>query len=446
MYVPFALPTVSSRPSPLELNHVHCTLITQFPYCAAVSALLLWFMPAAVSEESVTPSPEYETPGPVNAKNFLPKPAFAGKKLFAESAAQNNGLQNTYRIRAGAQVYEVTGSAAALQFLQELRAIDELRRITTAKAFTHGLKQSAKGTYQTGKEIVRDPVSAVKKVPQGASRFFGKVKGFFTDDEDDTGQKSSAGQTIKGFLGVDDEKRKLAARLGVDVYSRNQTLQDELNRVASASAGGGLAFDIGTLPIGGAVGIGLTIIGIQQTVDSLINNSSPDSLRRWNEDTLAKLGANPDLAAQFLNHPWYTLRQATIITASLDKMATNPDLFLKSANEALTDQDGRYFEQVAQLLAAYSQKVAPLQSFRLQDGMLCAVDSNGNLVVPVSLDYAIWTASVAQRVDDLAHVPIDDPAIKSVQIYTDGNASDRVKAELSKRAIGYQRISLTTPN
>jgi hypothetical protein len=98
------------------------------------------------------------------------------------------------------------------------------------------------------------------------------------------------------------------------------------------------------------------------------------------------------------------------------------------------------------LLAAYSQKVAPLQSFRLQDGMLCAVDSNGNLVVPVSLDYAIWTATVAQRVDDLAHVPIDDPAIKSVQIYTDGNASDRVKAELSKRAIGYQRISLTTPN
>jgi hypothetical protein len=82
------------------------------------------------------------------------------------------------------------------------------------------------------------------------------------DDEDDTSQKSSAGEAVKGFLGVDDEKRKLAARLGVDVYSRNQTLQDELNRVASAAAGGGLAFDIGTLPIGGAIGIGLTVIGI----------------------------------------------------------------------------------------------------------------------------------------------------------------------------------------
>jgi hypothetical protein len=421
-------------------------LITQFPRCAALAALSVCIAPSAVPEENATASGEYETPGPVNAEDFLPKSAFTGKKLFVERTAQNNGLQNTYRIRAGTQEYEVTGSAAAVQCLQELKAIDDLRRISTAKAFAHGLKQSAKGTYQTGKEIVRDPVSAVKKVPQGASRFFGKVKGFFSDDEDDTSQKPSAGETIKGLLGVDDEKRKLAAHLGVDVYSRNQTLQEELKRVASATAGGGLAFDIGTLPIGGAVGIGLTVIGIQQTVDSLINNSSPDSLRKWNEQTLAKLGANPDLTSQLLNHPWYTLRQVTIVTASLDKTGINPELFLKSANEALTDQDGRYFEQVAQLLAAYSQKVAPLQSFRLQDAVLCAMDSNGNLVVPVSLDYAIWTATVAQRVDDLAHVPVDDPTIKSVQIYTDGKASERVKTELSKRAIGYQSISLLKAN
>jgi hypothetical protein len=114
------------------------------------------------------------------------------------------------------------------------------------------------------------------------------------------------------------------------------------------------------------------------------------------------LGANRDLIVQLLTHPWYTLEQGTTITASLNKAEINPDLFLESANKALTEQDGRYLEQVAKLLAAYSQKVATLQSFRLQDGLLCAVDRNGVLVVPVSLDYAIWTATVAQRVDGLA--------------------------------------------
>src|SRR5260221_9957489 len=122
------------------------------------------------------------------------------------------------------------------------------------------------------------------------------------------------------------------------------------------------AFEFGTLPVGGGVGVRLKVIGIEQTVDSLINELSPDSLRKWNEQNLSKLSANRDLITQFLNHPWYSLKQTTIITASLNKTETNPDLFLESANKALTEQDARYFENIAQLLAAYPQKVASLQS------------------------------------------------------------------------------------
>jgi hypothetical protein len=407
-----------------------------------VATLSLCLIRSAVSQDNVPTIEEYETPGPVNAEDFLPKSLFPGKKIFVEKSAENNGLQNTYRIRSGAEEYKVTGTAAAVEFLQELHAINQLRQISTAKAFKSGLKQSAKTTYETGKQIVRDPVDAVKKVPQGASRFFGKVKGFFDQDEENAGQNSSTGEIVKGLLGVDDAKRKLAARLGVDVYSRNQTLQEELDRVGSAIAGGGLAFDIGTLPVGGAAGVGLTAIGIEQTVDSLINDSSQESLRKWNEQKLSQLGANRDLIAEFLNHPWYTPRQETIITTALSKAGIDPTIFLEAANKALTEADGRYFENVAKLLAAYAQKANPLQSFRLQDGLICVADRTGVLVVPVSLDYAIWTATVAQRVNGLAGLVGSDQNIKSVQIWTDGKASERVKAELAKRAIGYQSVSL----
>jgi hypothetical protein len=121
-------------------------------------------------------------------------------------------------------------------------------------------------------------------------------------------------------------------------------------------------------------------------------------------------------------------------------MKVDPDLFLESANKALTPADGRYFEQIAELLAVYSQKTAPLQSLRVQDGLLCAIDTNGVLIVPVSLDYAIRTAKVAQRVDDLARLPVDEATLKGVQVCTDGKASERVKSELSKRGIGYQSL------
>jgi len=416
--------------------------IVRYDHAVLLSMVMLACLVCpAFAQDALRATGNYETPGPVNAEDFLPKSAFAGKKLFVQKTAQNNSLENIYRIRAGTEEYEITGSEAALQFLQELRAINQLRQISTAKAVTRGLSQAAKATYQTGRQIVRDPIEAVKKVPQGASRFFGKVEDFFSQQEQDTRQQTSAGETVSGFLGIDEAKRKLAARLGVDVYSRNEALQKELNRVASAMAGGGLAFNIGTMPIGGAIGLGLTAIGIERTVDSLINESSPDDLRKWNEQGLTKLGAKPDVITQFLSHPWYSPRQETIITAALKNANADPNLFLETADKALTEEDGRYFQHIAELLAAYSEKVAPLQSLRLEDGVLCAVDRNGVLVVPVPFDYAIWTQTIAQRADALASLVSSDQNIKSAKIWTNGKLSDRLKAELDRRAIGFQSLS-----
>jgi hypothetical protein len=99
----------------------------------------------AFSQDAVATPGDYEIPGSVNAGDFLPKSAFAGKKLFIGRTARNNGLQNTYRIRAGAGEYEITGNEAALQFLQELRAINQLRQISTTKAISRGSEPVSEG-------------------------------------------------------------------------------------------------------------------------------------------------------------------------------------------------------------------------------------------------------------------------------------------------------------
>ncbi|MBV9673679.1 MAG: hypothetical protein JO076_12775, partial [Verrucomicrobia bacterium] len=156
------------------------------------------------------------------------------------------------------------------------------------------------------------------------------------------------------------------------------------------------------------------------------------------------LGAGHETIIQFLNHPWYSPRQETIITAALKKIQLNPDLFLGSANKALTDEDGRFFQHVAELLAAYTVKVGPLQSFVIQEELLCAVDRDGVLVVPVSFDYAIWTETVAQRVNALSGLPSRSQNIHSVEIWTNGKASDQARSELQKHSIGYKSLATTS--
>ena len=76
------------------------------------------------------------------------------------------------------------------------------------------------------------------------------------------------------------------------------------------------------------------------------------------EEGIGPIRENPDKA--ILRSP-----QETIIAAALKRTQVDANLFLETASKALTDQDGRYFQRVAQSLAAYSQKVAPLQFLRL---------------------------------------------------------------------------------
>jgi hypothetical protein len=90
----------------------------------------------------------------------------AGKKIFAEKTAENNGLENTYRIRAGQEEHSVVGGAAAVEYVRESRAINQLRQISTAKAVSNGLKQSAKATYDTGKQMVRLRLNPRKRFPK----------------------------------------------------------------------------------------------------------------------------------------------------------------------------------------------------------------------------------------------------------------------------------------
>ena len=53
----------------------------------------------------------------------------------------------------------------------------------------------------------------------------------------------------------------------------------------------------------------------------------------------------------------------------------------------------------------------------------------------------IWTEMVAQRVDALAGLVSSDQNIKRAEIWTDGKLSDRTKAELGQRSIGYQSLA-----
>jgi len=394
--------------------------MTTKPIAIALSLLAATALAQTVNTSSPAPlETAFESPGQVETKMFLPQ------ELLHSVApqAENDGLVNTYFLSSGVEV--TTGTALRIR-IRELYAIDKLRGMSKTEEFGKALSKAAKGKVESVAGIVRDPIGTVKRVPQGASRFFGRIgeglKG---------GGSKTESNAVQGLTGVDKAKVALAAKLGVSPYSTNQELQEQLTNTARAMAGGGLVVNAALMPLG-AVN---TVLSMNQTLQQTLVNSTPDDLRIMNRKKLFALGVTRENADEFLMHPWYSPWHETVITDALAAIGVDPTQFLAKACQALTEQDANYFQSLAQVLARYHKAKTPLSSIRLENDRVCAIDSQGILVIPLSCDYAIWSEPAAARVELFSQLPQSRSEIKGLALWVDGKVSERAAQELKNRKI-----------
>ena len=397
-----------------------------------ISIALTLLATTALAQTDSTPSSAptataFESGGRVEAKMFLPQDLLKGPLHTIEPQAENDGLLNTYFLYSGNNAFEVTTGMALRVRIRELYAIDKLRGMSKTEEFGKALSKAAKQKAESVAGIVKDPIGTIKRVPQGASRFFGRIgeglKG---------GGSKSEGNAVQGITGVEKAKASLAAKLGVSPYSTNQELQEQLTNTARAMAGGGLVLSIATMPIGGPV---ISVLNVNQTLQETLVNSTPDDLRIINRKKLFALGVTRENADEFLMHPWYSPWHETIITDALATIGVDPTQFLAKACQALTEEDANYFQSLAQVLARYHKTKTPLSSIGLENGRVCAMDSQGILVIPLSCDYAIWSEPAAARVELFSQLPQSRSEIKGLALWVDGKVSERATQELKNRKI-----------
>jgi hypothetical protein len=372
----------------------------------------------------------FEAPGMLQAKDFVPEAQMSGKLHQVRPLASNDGLRNTYFLDTPSGVQEVTGTSALLERIREIYAIDYLSRVSQSEEFGKALAKAGKAKIESAGAIISDPFGTIKNVPKGASRFFGRIgeglKG---------GGSKSEGSGLSDILGVTKAKAKLAAQLRVSPYSTNEELQRELTKAAQATASGGLVLNAATTFVTGGAGAALTVVGVNETMQDTLTNSTPEDLRIINRKKLFALGVDRELADEFLMHPWFSPWHETIITDALARIGVNPTEFLTFAVRALTPEDALYFQRLAQILAAYHTGATPIESIHLRNRIIAARDRDGVLVVPVSFDYAIWAERAARRTEEFASMDRTANHITGLALWTDGRISDRLAEELKQRSI-----------
>lgn len=400
-----------------------------------LSALVSSWSLSLLAQTPTPPLPDpsaFELSGPVAAADHLPAALLSSPYHEVQELAYADGLHLSFRLQTEQGLETVLGTPSLAVRVREVRAIAQLRQMNKSEEFAKALVQAGKDKVESVKGVVKDPVGTLKKLPQGASRFFGRISNSI--------QNADAGETdgravLESALGVRRKKAQLALDLGVSPYSTDTVLQHELDLAARAMAGGALVVNAAGMALDGGAGAALSMIGINQTLQRALVESTPEELQARDHAALRALKVPEADIAVLLRNPWFSPWQSSLIVHLLQETAVDPTLFVRQAASSLTQHDARYFVQLARLYHHHHQNVAPLTAFREEHGLLCALDQKGSLVVAVAADLMQWSPLLQSRAEEFRALVTPDGPVRSLVLVTDGALSPRASEELFKRGI-----------
>ena len=354
--------------------------------------------------------------------------------------AECDGLHAAYRITSDSGAEEITGTQFLANRIRELRAIAALRAMNKSAEFGKALLQTGGEKIQSVGNAVKDPVGTVKNLPQGASKFFGRVG---TSIKSMGEGKVGATEAVEAAAGVHRKKAELALKLGVSPFTTDRELQSELDAAARAMAAGASLVNFSGLLVGGGVGTALSVVNMNDTFQRALVESSPAELAAKNRSILKSLGASSQNIDAFLANPFFTPWQKSSITTLLAKIGCNPDPLLAQASQAASREDAVYFVQMARLFEKHHTVRAPITEFCAMDGIPCGLDRDGTLVVSVGADLVLWTPLVESRANEFLEMKKSNTDIRSILFTTDGTISPRalealtaLKIQSSPQALG----------
>jgi hypothetical protein len=295
---------------------------------------------------------------------------------------------------------------------------------------------------QSVAEAVKDPVHTLQKLPKGASKFFGRLGNTIKHTAEG---KVGATDAAEAAFGVHRKRAQLCLDLGISPFTRDPELRAELDTAARAMAAGATLVNLSGLIVGGGVGTAISVVNANQTFQRALVESTPAELAARNRAILAKTGADPDRIGGFLDNPAFNPWQKSAVTAALASIGLNPEPVLDRAAEAYTDEDAVYFVQLARLLENHHRKVQPLATMMSVEGIPCALDESGTLVVPVGADLVRWTPALEARAREFIAWSSGEPSVKRLLLTTDGSVSPQTAAGLARLGIDVAPQALGSP-
>ena len=373
---------------------------------------------------------DYETQSNKSVSQALPPQLAAGSDFKVNDPVVADGYMYRFTVTSTYGPFDVTGTGALRKLEREIVAIGELKKVTRSEAFLKSLKDQAGKPLVFVKDVVTKPVDTLTGIPKGVGRLFGNIT------ESVTSKRNPAQESrTKEVLLVGSFKRDYAAKVGVDPYSSNQVLQDELDKIANASAFGSWTASAAMIPIGGPASGVITGTSLSKSFNNILATEPPSRIRIINEEKLKQMGIADERAKAYLDQPVYTPTQNLLLVDSLARLgsATGRDAFLNASLVAADEVEANFFVNMAQILRGYHETQGPITGITMVGALTVAQTKSGAAVIPFALDYGVWTAN-ADRLSQNMKTTYKAPGFNgNFELWVTGTLSPKGKQELERR-------------
>lgn len=371
----------------------------------------------------------YETGIILQASSLLPAESLRGTAYRVRDQVPTDGYMAHFTIDTDYGTLTAIGVPQARQRIIEAEAIRKLVETSKGDLFAEGLKRSIEQPIDAVKNIVKNPVESLKEAPATVGHFFqkagsaiGRAGGRLKDRVEENQANPEAvtdahvakeagvgiGTMAKNAAGYDKAKLDTAKQLGVDPYSDNVRLQEEMDKVTWAFFAGGLPLKVGAAVASAGVAVVATkMVGIPEDVYSM--TQAEMALRDGR--SLASMGiTDEDIKVFQVGRGPLSITRRHRITLALEALpnAKGRGHVVLLANACQTPEQVDFLVQGLAILADRQKSgAADYTELKVLGRLPGGITSTGTLEIPAPVDQVTWTeevAHVANR-DDLGTLP-----------------------------------------
>ncbi len=310
---------------------------------------------------------------------------------------RSDGLLRIYSLTTPYGDFSVHGDQMMRMRLVELAVLRELEKISGSETFSKSLVAAGLSPLKyTGRFIV-NPGQTINETFTGIGSMFGRIGSSMNNP----GNKQD--DFMQSLLGVSDQKRKLAAKFGVDPYTDFPPLAAKLDRLSEAATAGGLTVSGALMFVPGAIGIVVSNLSTANTlgdmkIEDIARDLTAVQILDRNRQRLAAMGAESALIETLLSNRNYTPIDMAVMVAAIDSMNTvadRPAFFARAA--AVESRSIAYFmRRRAEMLAVHQARTRTLVRFVDLGGYPFNVARDGKVVGVMPADAVSWTDDTAR--------------------------------------------------